>query len=247
VPIDEKRFGWSPSMGGDCLARIMAGVRSPGFPGETDTDFDGKVHRLNEGELYWVDRKAPRSAPALDGKIADGEWKEFYSLPNITTPAELRDVKARLYLGWDDGAYYFAVQSSRRVNASLDLDAANDGWFHGRDNLRFSVRPEDKAPGAGADGAIWDFLGDKMNVHDGQLWYREAYKAGDITAASGEDGGWFVLELAVPARPEIRIAPSSGAKFAVRVTISADPPDAVPARGFFDGEDFVHDITCVER
>jgi hypothetical protein len=246
VPLDEKRFGWTAAMGGDCLKRLMAGIRTAGYPGGTDTDFDGKVHKLNEGELYWIDRRIPRVKPVLDGRLAEGEWKEFYSMPNLSTPEGLRALKARLYLAWDDGNYYFAVTSSRPVTAGLDLDGANDGWFHGRDNLRLSVRPAASGTTAEASGAVWDFLGNKMNVHDGQLWYRDAYKPGDIRAASGEQEGWYVLECAVPARAAIGIAPARKARFGLRARLWSDAADPrIPPTDFFDGEDFVYDLTCV--
>ncbi len=242
VPLDTRRFGWTPALGGTCLMRLMAGLRTPGFTGSTDTDYEGNVHALNPGELYWIDRKVPRATPHLDGTFRAAEWNELYSVPNLTTPKDARRVKAKLFAAWDEGHYYFAVRSDRRVNASLDLDGANDGWFHGRDNLRFSVRPQNE--GATADGAIWDFLNDTLNVHDGQHWYREAYRPGDIAAAAGKDGEFWVLVCAVPARPAIGIAPALGARFALRVTLSADPPDPIPGVGFFDGEDFVYDLEC---
>ena len=244
VPMDEKRFGWVASMGGDCLKRLMAGVRTPGYFGGADTDFQGKVHNLNEGELYWVDRKIPRGKVVLDGRLADGEWQEFYSIPNVTTPPPYRGLKARLYVAWDDANYYFAVKSERPVIAGFDLDAANDGWFHGRDNLRFSVRPASGDRPVEASGAIWDFLGNKMNPHDGQLWYRDAYKPGDIRAAVGEQDGWYVIECAVPARPDIGIAPGRNARFALRATVWSDAEPRIPRTDFFDGEDFVYDLTC---
>ena len=99
------------------------------------------MHALNEGELTWIDRKIPKGKITLDGNLGPGEWKELYSLPNVATPETLRGLKAKLYLAWDEKNYYFAVVSDKQVLAGFDLDAANDGWFHGRDNLRFSVRP----------------------------------------------------------------------------------------------------------
>lgn len=246
VPLDEKRFGWTAKMGGDCLKRLMAGGRTPGYPRGTDTDFEGKVHTLNEGELYWIDRKIPKGKITLDGKLAPGEWKEFYSLPNVATPETLRGLKAKLYLAWDEKNYYFAVVSDKQVLAGFDLDAANDGWFHGRDNLRFSVRPAMDGRQLEAAGSIWDFLNDAIQPTG--LWYREAYKPGDIVAATGEHDGWFVIECAVPARPDVRIAPGRGAQFGLRAYVWSDTQeDAIPQTNFLDGEDFIYDLTCAPR
>jgi hypothetical protein len=244
VPLDEKRFGWRPSLGGDCLARLMAGVRMAGYPGGTDTDFRGQVHQLNPGELYWINRRVPKAAVVLDGRLADGEWSELYSVPNLTTPAEARGWQAVLYAGWDERHYYFAVKSNRPAIAGFDLDAANDGWFHGRDNLRFTVRPPLGGRPLEASGAIWDFLDNRLHDHGGQHWYRDAYKPGDIQAAGGEHDGWHILECAIPARPEIGIAPRAGARFALRVYLSA-ANDAPPRHtSFFDGEEFLYDLQC---
>jgi len=266
VPLDEKRFGYA---GPDALARLMAGIRTPGYAGDTDTDFEGKVHKLNPGELYWIDRRVPTGRVVLDGKLAPGEWRELYSLPNLTTPKAARDLKARLFAAWDSGNYYFAVQSGKAVSATFYLDGANDGWFHGRDNLRFSVRPLPPLPRATVgssdraakdtagqasrgtaevSGAIWDFYGNKINLHRGEHWDRETYKSGDIQAATGEEGGWHVIECAVPARPAVGIAPGPGAKFALRVHLTEEAANTPPlSAGFFDGEDFVYGLTCVGR
>lgn len=245
VPLDEKRFGWTPAMGGDCLTRLMAGIRTPGHPRGTDTDFEGKVHKLNEGELHWINPRIPKGRITLDGALAKGEWRELYSLPNLTTPKTQRGLKARLFAAWDRGHYYFAIQSNRPVIAGFDLDGANDGWFHGRDNLRLSVRPPTAGRTLEASGAIWDFLGNKINLHNGQHWYRDAYKPGDIRAAAGEQDGWHVLECAVPARPDIGIAPGPRARFALRAYLWWDQPDApLPQTSFLDGESFVYDLEC---
>jgi hypothetical protein len=197
--------------------------------------------------LYWINRNVPRGQPVLDGRLVSGEWQELYSVPNLTTPREARDLKAVLYAGWDDQNYYLAIKSNRPVIAGFDLDAANDGWFHGRDNLRFTVRP----PGSGrkleANGAIWDFLNNRINEHDGQLWYRLAYKPGDIRAATGEQDGWHVIECAVPARPGIRIAPGLGAQFALRANLSEMSEKNALHTSFFDGEEFVYDLKCVSK
>lgn len=247
TPLDERRFGWDKAMGGDCLKRIMAGGRTPGHPGDTDTDFDGNAHKLNEGELYWIDREIPRSRVLLDGRLDPGEWRELTSIPNLSTPLEQRGLKARLFVGWDEKNYYFAIQSDRPVTTGFDLDAANDGWFHGRDNLRFSVRPPAEGRSIEASGAIWDFLGDRINLHEGQHWYRGAYGEGDIQAAVGEQDGWFVVECAVPGRPDCGIAPGAGSTFGLRVHVSNEAgEDPVPQTGFFDGEDFVYDLSCTE-
>jgi hypothetical protein len=244
VPLDEKRFGWTAKMGGNCLTRLMAGVRTPGHPEGSDTDFQGTVHRLDEGELHWIDRRLPKGAITLDGKLGPGEWRELYSMPNLTTPPDRRDLKAKLYVAWDDGHYYFAVKSNKKVALSVDLDAANDGWFHGRDNLRFSVEPGKDDQPATADGAIWDFLDNTLHADTG-LWYRGAYAPGDILAASGEQDGWYVIECAVPARPDVRIAPRRGGKFALRANLrGVSPDDGVLPTDFLDGESFVYDLTC---
>jgi hypothetical protein len=246
VPLDEKRFGWTAKLGGNCLTRIMAGGRSPGYAGNTDTDFEGNVHKLNDGELYWVDRDIPQGRIVLDGKLGPGEWHEFYSIPNVATPESQKGLKAKLYLAWDEKNYYFAIKSDKKVIAGFDLDGANDGWFHGRDNLRFSVRPPMDGRQLEVSGSIWDFLNNTINIHNGQHWYREAYKEGDIVGAVGEQDGWHVIECAVPARPDVRIAPGQNALYGLRVYLWTDSKEgAIPQTNFFDGEDFVYDLKCV--
>ena len=96
----------------------MAGLRLPGYPGGTDTDFEGKVHLLNEGEPYWIDRTVPRAKVVLDGRIAGKEWEELYSVPNLTNLPEA-GLKAKLYAAWDEQNYYFAIKSNRPVMPGL--------------------------------------------------------------------------------------------------------------------------------
>jgi hypothetical protein len=260
VPLDKKRFGWTREMGGDCLKRVMAGVRLPGYPGDTDTDFEGHKHKLNEGEPYWVVREAHKGTPLLDGKIDEKEWKEFYSVPNMTTPAAQRDLKAKLYVAWDDKNFYFAIKSDKQVIAGIDLDAANNGWFHGRDNLRLTLRPGVGGKPPTADGSIWDFINDQINPK-GELWYAGAYKPGDIKVATGQQDGWYVIECAVPERPnvnepaslkpaaepQLQIMPGKGRKFAFRAYMWTENPNPSPQTGFLDGEDFIYTIVCVEK
>ena len=50
---------------------MLAGGRTPGHPRGTDTDFGGRVHKLNEGELYWIDRRIPPIL-ALKAQFKDG-------------------------------------------------------------------------------------------------------------------------------------------------------------------------------
>ncbi len=236
-------------MGGDCMKRLMAGGRTPGYPYGTYKDFEGKEHQLNEGELNWADKKIAKSTPKIDGKLEEGEWKEIYSMPNMPTPEPYRDVKAKLYMAWDDDNYYFAIKCCKNVIAGFDLDAANDGWFHGRDNLRFSVRPPMNKRGLEVGGEIWDFLNNRMNLHNGSLWYRDAYKPGDIKGAAGKtDDGWYVIECAVPARPDIRIKPGLNEKFALRCYLWSEEEDAFRGQAnFFDAENFIYDMECVEK
>jgi len=53
--------------------------------------------------------------------------------------------------------------------------------------------------------------------------------------------------VAVPARPDVRIAPGPGAQFALRPYLWSDDKDhPAPSVGFFDGEDFVYDLTCTK-
>jgi len=245
VPLDQKRFGWTKKMGGDCFKRIMAGGRTPGYPKGTFTDFEGRTHKLNVGELNWVNRKIAKATPTLDGKLGKGEWKELYLLPNVPTPKPPQGLKAKVYVAWDDGHYYIAVKSNRQAVLGFDLDANNDGWFHSRDNLRCSVRPATDKKKDEVWAAIWDFY--KNRIQPTGLWYKKAYKPGDIKAATGKDGDWYVVEVAIPARPKVKIAPGKGAKFGLRVYLS----NAVKGQdfnvGFFDGEDFVYDLTCTEK
>jgi hypothetical protein len=249
VPMDKKRFGWTKEMGGDCMKRLMAGVRIFAYPGDSFTDFEGRTHKLVEGELFWVNRDIRRASPKMDGSFDEKEWTETSCVPAVFTPKQAADLHAKLYLAWDDKYYYFCVKSNKPVGVSMHLDAANDGWFHGRDNLFYNFNPATAtSPKATAGGpGIWDFKNSTMNIHNNELWYRDAYKPGDILAADGAKDGWYYVMSAVPARPDCGIEPKLNAKFAVRADLYPMVPGAFPGVSFWDGEQFAYDLLCVEK
>lgn len=86
--------------------------------------------------LYQINSDIVRKTPHIDGLVQTGEWDQFATLYD-------KDLKATLYLNWDDSALYIGAVTSRQALLNIDLDATGNGWFYGRDNYRISIAPEE--------------------------------------------------------------------------------------------------------
>lgn len=145
VPLDEERFGSSPSRrdtdgdGLDDLAEAMAcnwverglGETWAGDaashrcnPRDPDTDRDGVPDGRDPYPLYAIDPVLRRGAPRPFVMLDDGKGG------------------ATLSLGWDEEALTIRVSAAQAPESlKILLDADDDGWFVGGDNLDLRVRP----------------------------------------------------------------------------------------------------------
>jgi hypothetical protein len=152
LPFDEKRRGGDPTMtdtDGDGLndfQEVMAGTSRGCLLSERDTDGD----RLIDGNdpeilystdpiIYPVDDKGAQTLRWGRGLWEFGAMQPVYGVPSTA-----------LRLGWDSTFLYFLAEfleldaeSQKERNILLQIDANNDGWFHGFDNFQIRARLSD--------------------------------------------------------------------------------------------------------
>lgn len=203
LPLDEKRFGSSPNSkdtAGSGLTDLQKAMEWNGvnrglgdtfmtghfYPNPTSPDSDGDG--IKDGDdpypLYPIDPHIPMKAATIDGKMDDGEWTKF---------ADLKDerVNGTVYLQWDELKYlYFAFVTDKPAGVKIQLDAANNGWFIGRDNYRIIIDKNGKV----TEATIVDDLVVGQWPHDNQ----DLVKPADIQVATGRAGDQYVMEIAIP-------------------------------------------------
>ena len=103
-----------------------------------------RVHSVVRAEAVAPVQPTPdtallRRTPVLDGVVEDGEWDPFLQV-------QQGDFSATAYANWDEGNLYIAVTGGKPTDSMITLDAAHDGWFHGKDN--YLVKLTNTAEGA---------------------------------------------------------------------------------------------------
>ncbi len=140
LPFDERRLGanaWETDSDGDGLAdlaEIMAGHAIGASPSNPDTDGDGIPDGTDPEPLYPFPPVIPRLKPGRTGPLASVTARTF-AHPDALT---------RFHLAWDDSflyaGYTTAVSEGDSIGFLFQIDASNDGWFHGFDNTQIRVR-----------------------------------------------------------------------------------------------------------
>jgi hypothetical protein len=92
-----------------------------------DTDGDGIPDGSDPEPLYPINPGVPH--------ISDLTELNLHSFGTIRGPT----ATAQLHLAWTDSALYLSSVSTTPVNLLLQIDANNDGWFHGFDNIQIRI------------------------------------------------------------------------------------------------------------
>lgn len=133
LPFDEKRLGGNPKLKDtdgdrlDDLRETMAGSSRGTALNNKDTDGDGLIDGVDPEPLYPI-------SPVIS-EIARGE--DLSSVP--FAQSNFDDLHAVTYLRWDDQFLYFRATTDKPANLLIQVDADNDGWFHGFDNFQMRV------------------------------------------------------------------------------------------------------------
>ncbi|OGU64773.1 MAG: hypothetical protein A3C56_03765 [Ignavibacteria bacterium RIFCSPHIGHO2_02_FULL_56_12] len=133
LPIDERRFGSSPRLkdtdrdGLNDLGELMAGTSHGTAPLNADTDGDGMKDTKDPDPLYSITPLVRRHDRLRRGPLP------------IVTRDTLGGIPVTLAMAWMPESLIVEVRTPIPANILFQLDAANDGWFHGVDNVQLRI------------------------------------------------------------------------------------------------------------
>ena len=169
LPFDERRLHGDPTRrdsegdGLDDLHEVMAGSAHGTRLDVPDTDGDGLSDSIDPEPLYAVKPALPR-------------WDAGHALGSRNAPSYLlrtADSSASLAAFWSDSGLVVQTLCSRPENVLIQIDADNDGWFHGHDNIQVRVSDD------GLRAQVLDLV-----LRDCSSWSRPPRDRRDILPAS---------------------------------------------------------------
>ena len=241
---DEKRAGTSPDdkfsykNGLDDLQNVTAEIMTPAIKGHKHPLLTKEIDYKHPFAIYSYDYERKKKTPAIDGKLADGEWSEFQKSPNpmfpmnrdlpygaAYPPLQIKDVQMTTYLNWDDNFMYVAAKAPYKFALGVELDCNGDGYFKGHDNIHTTVQiprdestvnPDDPFPTPGV--MVWNNL-ETVQQTGGPNWTNDYFdKRENIKWAWAKaDDGSYVIELAIPKCERVSFVPKEGQLCGIRV------------------------------
>src|SRR5579862_1710656 len=136
---------------------------------------------------FATDPQRLRRTPQIDGVLSDGEWDPFYTVTD-------GPIKGTIYCNWDDNYLYVATRTEQPAGLIVDIDATDDGWLRGADNLELVIGSagDNSAPTLAAR------LLDAANSKDTPAWTTQGIDVKSILMAGKVVNGSQVIELAIP-------------------------------------------------
>ncbi len=133
LPFDEKRLNGNPHLadtdgdGLNDLQEVMAGTAHGTALDNKDTDGDGLIDSVDPEPLYPI---SPNITPLRND--ADITAHPFGTIKSDS-------LNAKLWFSWTNGALVFRYDSDTQADMLIQIDAENDGWFHGFDNYQTRI------------------------------------------------------------------------------------------------------------
>jgi hypothetical protein len=229
-PMDELRFGSDPASadtdgdGLDDLAEFMAGIYRGSDPTQADTDGDAVPDGDDPLPLYAFSPQIPYREVVVDGAIEPG-WPPRSADLFWTTDSTFA---CSTYLAWHDSGFVIGLLLRTPTATVIELDAADDGWWHGRDNYRLVYRPDDDS----LTVAVMDATPEtrKYNLESGgyevEMWdtdgryieWRGRLVEPAIVRWSGKQTAEsFTLEVAIPPSDSTAFIPASNRTVNLRI------------------------------
>lgn len=133
LPLDEKRFGRDARPGNarsDDLRKAMAGIF---FGFRLDNGLPDGIGYREEGATWRLPREAVLLIPYghLSGEA--GSWFRYAHAQN-------RFLSADIFAAWNERELQFGIACGEACDVEIDIDADNNGWFSGNDNLNVRLR-----------------------------------------------------------------------------------------------------------
>lgn len=133
LPLDEKRMGRVARAGNgraDDLRRVMAGIF---FGYRLDTGAPEGIGYREEGATWRLPREAILLVPYGSLQGDPNSWFRYARAQN-------RFLSADIFAAWNERELQFGIACREKCDIEIDIDAGNDGWFSGDDNLNVRVR-----------------------------------------------------------------------------------------------------------
>lgn len=133
LPLDEKRMGREARPGNaraDDIRRAMAGIF---FGYRLDTGIPEGIGYREEGATWRLPREAVLLIPHGNLQGEPAVWLRYVRAQN-------RFLRADVFASWSEQYLQFGIVCGERCDAEIDIDAGNDGWFSGEDNLNVRVQ-----------------------------------------------------------------------------------------------------------
>jgi hypothetical protein len=160
---------------------------------------------FRERPKYAADPQRLRRSPQIDGVINDGEWDTFYTVAD-------GPIKGTVYCNWDDNFLYVAARTDQAAMLVIDVDATDDGWLRGADNLELVIG----SPADNGAPTVAARLLDAANPKDAPTWNDKALDIKSIQVAYKPANGAQMVEVAIPKNMGSLVL-RSGASIGLRV------------------------------
>jgi hypothetical protein len=148
LPLDERRLGRTARRGNarpDDLRQAMAGIF---FGYRLDNSLpDGAGYR-EEDATWRLPREAMLLIPYGSLQATPDRWFRYARAQN-------RFLSADIFAAWNERELQFGIACREACDVEIDIDADNNGWFTGNDNVNLRVR----ARGVGepqVTARVWD-------------------------------------------------------------------------------------------
>ena len=135
-----------------------------------------------------TDTQRPRRTVQVNGVMAEGDWDPFY----MNTEGA---IKGTIYCNWDDNYLYLAARTDNPATVVFDIDATNDGWLRGADNLEIVVGSVTEG---GSSPTVVARLLDAANSKETPAWNALSTDVRQIKVAGKLDAGRQLVQLAIP-------------------------------------------------
>ena len=228
LPLDEKRFGTktytrdSDNDGLPDLDEVMAAIWVFDYPTmggqmvgpvyrpqplNPDTDKDGIIDGKDKYPLYSIQTKIAKKTITVDGEMPEGEWGV-----NATRVIEDEKANGSFHLNWDEKYLYFGliIEAKEGMNRPpeflIELDANNDGFTVGGDNLTISTIWNEEKKGFNVKTTFND-----ASIRKKSTWTDNLYPNPEkIVVEWKKTEKGFIVEMGLPQTPEAGLNLFSG-------------------------------------
>ncbi|MFH0988795.1 MAG: hypothetical protein V1799_02125 [bacterium] len=210
LPFDEQRLGGNPALrdtdndGLNDLQEIMAGTSRGTLLNSSDSDSDGILDGNDPEPLYPIQPRIDELRPGND------LWsKEFGRI-------ESDSFSVTFALAWTDSSLILSTSSDKHVNILFQIDAQNDGWFHGFDNIQLRLHT------AGDSMRVGDYyLRDCSSFTDPPRDRRDILHTSNLSLSLKRDSKSrrYVMTIAIPKNELYGLTLAKGKKLGIRLGV----------------------------